>query len=315
MKQEMIFSRDTIRSVVRGAYDLQKMRIQTGNRLVAQFKIALGQAPSTSEEEALGEAETEFLKDLRVEFDRITDGVLAIPTINQYKKKMASLDKGGCLLISNYAQLTLSAQYFQLLRDETEQFKRLGDMVGETPLWQHFLKDVRGVGPAMAGVILSELDPHKAEYPSSFWKYAGLDVAPEPVGDAGEFKMTGRSKRTGHLVDREYLDADKNVQTRKSITYNPWLKTKLVGVLGDVFIKQPADKSAYRTIYDQYKHRLQHMDNHKEKRPIQIHRMAIRYMVKRFLVDLHMVWRELEGLPVSLEYSEAKLGKVHKKAA
>jgi hypothetical protein len=43
--------------------------------------------------------------------------------------------------------------------------------------------------------------------------------------------------------------------------------------------------------------------------------MAVRYAVKRFLVDLHYKWRALEGLPVSEEYSVAKLGIIHKKAA
>ncbi len=41
------------------------------------------------------------------------------------------------------------------------------------------------------------------------------------------------------------------------------------------------------------------------------HNMALRYMVKRFLVDLYKVWRALEGLPIAPEYSEAKLGMKH----
>lgn len=308
--QTQSFNREVIRSIVRGAYDLQKMRIQTGNRLVANFKSRLGQAPGASEEEAFDEEHADFLKDLRTEFDRITDGVLAIPTIRQFRSRMTKLADEDKVLISDYAELTLSAQYFQLLRDEQEQFKRLGDMVGETPLWQGFLKDVRGVGPAMAGVILSELDPYAAEYPSSFHKYAGLDVAPDRDG-----VMVGRSKKDFHLVDKEYTSASGELASRKSITFNPWLKTKLVGVLGTVFIKQPADKSPYRKTYDDYKHRLQNMDAHKDKSKGHIHAMATRYMVKRFLTDLHIAWRGIEGLPVSAEYSEAKLGKVHKKAA
>ena len=306
----MQYSKETIRSIVRGAYDLQKMRIQTGNRLVANFKSRLGQAPGVSEEAAFDDEHADFLKDLRADFDRITDGVLAIPTMRQFKTRMEKLADEDKVLISNYAELTLAAQYFQLLRDETEQFKRLGEMVQDTPLWTAFLKDVRGVGPAMAGVILSELDPHTAEYPSSFWKCAGLDVAPNAEG-----VMQGRSRQAHHLVEKEYVTRDGTVDTRKSITFNPWLKTKLVGVLGSVFIKQPADKCEYRKIYDDYKHRLKHMPAHADKRPGHIHAMAVRYMVKRFLVDLHQAWRELEGLPVSKEYSEAKLGKVHKKAA
>lgn len=39
--------------------------------------------------------------------------------------------------------------------------------------------------------------------------------------------------------------------------------------------------------------------------------MAIRYMIKMFLKDLWVAWRTLEGLPVTPDYAEAKLGMKH----
>jgi hypothetical protein len=48
-----------------------------------------------------------------------------------------------------------------------------------------------------------------------------------------------------------------------------------------------------------------------EKSKGQRHNMAMRYMVKMFLIDLYTKWRTLEGLPVSVPYSEAKLGIKH----
>ena len=162
-----------------------------------------------------------------------------------------------------------------------------------------------GVGPAMAGVIISEIDITKAEYPSSLHKYAGVDVA----GDG-----QGRSRRAEHLEDSEYTDKEGKLQTKKGITFNPFLKTKLVGVLGSSFIKQSPDKCEYRKIYDDYKHRIENMDAHKEKSKGHRHNMAVRYMIKMFLIDLYNAWRKLEGLPVAPTYTEAKLGKVHGKA-
>ena len=47
----------------------------------------------------------------------------------------------------------------------------------------------------------------------------------------------------------------------------------------------------------------------------QAHNMAVRYAVKRFLADLYVAWRTLEGLPVATEYSVGKLGIVHRVAA
>ena len=124
-------------------------------------------------------------------------------------------------------------------------------------------------------------------------------------------KGEGRSRKAHHLEDDIYLDADGKEQTKKSITFNPFLKTKLIGVLGSSFIKTGG---YYRTVYDNYKERLAHMPAHEEKSKGHRHNMAVRYMVKRFLVDLYVAWRNLEGLPVASEYSEGKLGIKHKAA-
>jgi len=135
---------------------------------------------------------------------------------------------------------------------------------------------------------------------SSLWKYAGLDVAQDGKG---------RSKRKEHLIEVEYENAKGEQATKMSITYNPWLKTKLLGVLGASFLR--AGDNKYSQIYRDYKHRLENHKNHKEKTPGHRHRMAIRYMVKQFLADLYVEWRTMEGLPVSDPYHEAVLGHVH----
>ena len=36
--------------------------------------------------------------------------------------------------------------------------------------------------------------------------------------------------------------------------------------------------------------------------------MGVRYMIKQFLRDLYVVWRDLEGLPISQPYEVEKLG-------
>ena len=42
------------------------------------------------------------------------------------------------------------------------------------PLWNAFMKDIKGLGPRMAGVILSEFDIHRATTVSKLWAVAGL---------------------------------------------------------------------------------------------------------------------------------------------
>ena len=285
-----------LKTIVRGAYDIQKNRIQTGNRLVANFKAKLGQAPSEKEDTIDADGQ-QILANLRRSHKLLTEGVATFPRQATFK---------GDEVISSYTELCLVANYLELEEQEKTHFRRLGNILKDYPIYNNFLAGVVGVGPAMAGVVISEIDITKAEYPSSLHKYAGLDVASDGQG---------RSRRKEHLEDSEYVDADGVVQTKKGITFNPFLKTKLVGVLGSSFVKQSPDKCKYRKVYDDYKHRIENMDAHKEKSKGHRHNMAVRYMIKIFLIDLYNEWRALEGLPVAPTYTEAKLGKVHGRAA
>lgn len=285
-----------LKTIVRGAYDIQKNRIQTGNRLVANFKAKLGQAPSEKEDTIDADGQ-QILANLRRSHKLLTEGVATFPRQATFK---------GDEVISSYTELCLVANYLELEDQEKTHFRRLGNILKDYSIYNNFLAEVVGVGPAMAGVVISEIDITKAEYPSSLHKYAGLDVASDGQG---------RSRRKEHLEDSEYVDADGVVQTKKGITFNPFLKTKLVGVLGSSFVKQSPDKCKYRKVYDDYKHRIENMDAHKEKSKGHRHNMAVRYMIKIFLIDLYNEWRALEGLPVAPTYTEAKLGKVHGKAA
>jgi hypothetical protein len=149
------------------------------------------------------------------------------------------------------------------------------------PIYESWLKHQKGCGPTMAGVIVSEIDVSRCDTMSALWAYAGLVVSTE----------------TGKAVRRQ-----KGVKSN----WNPFLKTKLVGVLGGCFLKA---NSPWREHYDNRKHRQQskgwgQSDGHR-------HSDAIRVMVKHFLGDLWLHWRELEGLPITLPYGQAKLGVIH----
>lgn len=283
-----------IRVLVRGVYDIQKLRIQMGNRIVMNFKSKLGQEPSTPEEEMDNEGKT-ILALIRKNFEMMTDGVLSLPPLKQFK---------GNEIISSYTELALISEYMDLEKAETKHFKLLEKVLQEYRIYNEFLEKVKGVGPAMAGVIVSEIDIHIARHASSIWKYAGLDVAPDG---------RGRSRKAEHLVDVSYLNKKGEEATRKSITFNPFLKTKLMGVLASSFLRCGKDNK-YAQIYYNTKNRL---ENHAvygletETTKLHRHNMAMRKMIKIFLIDLYVAWRTIEGLPVSLPYAEAKLGLVH----
>lgn len=175
-------------------------------------------------------------------------------------------------------------QYFENIQEvlhiqEKDLLKQITKYVEATHIWQEFLKDVKGIGPTMAAVLLSEFDIHKADTVSKMWAYAGL-----------------------HVVDGK---APKPVKGEK-LKYNKWLRSKLLGVLGASFLKS---NSPYREFYDNYKNRLIQKewgvsDGHR-------HNASIRYMVKMFLIDLYRKWRELEGLPVRNLYQEEYLNHSH----
>jgi len=280
-----------LKAAVNGFYSIQKTRIRVGNNIVSNFKIKLGQDPSSPETDLDADAKL-LLKNLRESYKKITDGV-ATMTPRKFKEDG---------LISDFSEFALVQQYDRLVTNEDEALKQIKYAVRDFDIYRNFLEDVKGVGPTMAAVIISGFDIHKAEYPSSLWAYAGLDVV----------KGTGRSRKKEHLIEQTYTDAEGKEQTKMGISFNPFLKTKLIGVLGSSFVKT---NGKYREIYDNYKHRISNMPAHAEKSKGHINNMAIRYTVKRFLVDLHYHWRTMEGLPVADEYSKAKLKMNHGKAA
>lgn len=319
---------ETLRSIVRGAYDMQKVRIQLGNRVAATCRLqhslpskgkdngsnvielnSLANAITNAgdndrvtdimsihheESDVDEEKDNNLLMHIEKEFKDIMKKRVRLPTPRQFTP-----DEG--VLISSYPFLVMVQGYISMLADEKQMFYNLDKVLCEIPVYNSWLKDVRGVGNAMAGVILSEFDIYKAKYVSSMWKYAGLDVV----------NGTGRSRKKEHLVESTYLDKEGNEQKKVGITFNPALKTKLIGVLGTSFVRQPANKCVYREIYDNYKHRLQHMPAHAEKSKGHINNMAIRYAIKQFLADLYREWKAAEGLVAQPTYAEAKLGYDH----
>jgi hypothetical protein len=305
-----------LRTMVRGAYDLQQLRMQAGLRLCANFRAKLKQHEDEPElDEDTGELSEEaqgVIDKLRKSFALLTTGIAKNRTLPAREGFV------GDPLIGSYSELVLVAQYMALESEEKKQFRQFESLLAEVPIYLSYLSNQKGVGPAMAGVLLTTLDPHKARHVSSFWKYAGIDVATDG---------RGRSRRAEHLVERSYINKDGKEATRQGVTYNPWLKTKVTGVLAGSFLRSG---SPWREAYDNYKRRIE-TDPNREKcsvvewkkrhkagenverlwTPGRINNAAKRYMCKQFLADLWTNWRKLEGLPVTPSYNEARRGYAH----
>lgn len=286
----MDIQKNRIRNIVGGIYDIQKLRIATGNRIVASLR------PGLVEDVKEGEEDTKYLPAILSEYRRITDYF-----VSEFEGR-GSIEKALTLNNPEYIKSRLDydlvTSYKRLLETEEGLTKVAEREVKAHPMWDAFFAGVKGCGPLMSAVCLAYFDPYKARHASSFWCYAGLDVQRDPDKD----KMRGVVK--WYTEERHYIDKDGKEQMKKSLTYNPFLKTKLVGVLGSAFLR--AKDSYYGKIYYDYKNRLDNRDE--DFSPIVKHRMATRYAVKMFLRDMWVVWRELEGLEVTEPYEVAKLG-------
>lgn len=226
---------------------------------------------------------------------------LSVNAFYQYQALRTSLDNrlkkkkdGSDQVIpdgQNYDMSDEDARYFEHLRDEAaereaELLRRLETEIMHYPI-ASWLLSVKGVGPTMAAVIISEFDIHKADTVSKMWSFSGM--AP---------------------------GKDRRVKGQKS-TFNGWLRAKLLGVLAGSFLKS---NSPYRQYYDDMRHRLESKKwgveskaPTKKENPRAGHqnRAAMRYMVKMFLSDLYREWRQIEGLPVREPYQVEYLGHVH----
>ena len=300
-------SREKIRALIEGVYGIQKVRIATGNRVAANFRADLARVESQSSDVSMEEdAEVASLLDaITAEYASILQYAKEAKSASGSKITAATISASIRALekklqhIKDYVDYSLVTTYIYLCEAESTQLKTLKCVVEQHPMWERFFKDVKGCGPAMAGMCLAYLNPYAARHASSFWKYTGLDVVHTDKG------MKGRSMAL--TEEREYVDKQGNIRTKKSLTYNPELKTKLVGVLGGAFLK--AKDSKYGKIYYDYKNRLDNRVDSEELTKAHKHRMAIRYAVKIFLADLWAEWRAYEGLSVSKPYAEAYLGR------
>lgn len=280
----MSHSKQRLRTMCRTAYDFQDFRMRVGGRIVQNFRSKLGLDDGEPDDE--GSDEVDVLREIERRYERVTDGI-ALDELSGRR----TYDYDG--VITEYGELVMINAYLRFCEQEKDMFRGLKKEVALFPIWEEFLEDVLGVGPAMASVIISEFEPEKGKYVSSFWKYAGLDVA-----DDGK----ARSRREEHLREIEYEAANGEMKTRKGLTFNPFLHDKLLGVLGPCLLKANGE---YKDTYDDYKHRIEsdgkgESDGHR-------HRMAIRYMVKMLVKDLYIQWRPLKGLPVHDPYAESKL--------
>lgn len=303
--------------LVKMKYDLQKLRIATGNRLCASFNIQLGQQPSTPQQDMPDESQ-KLLKKLTAEYDRITDAMIENKaSVNKVIKELSEeLD-----WVRSKLDYDLISEYVSLLEVEKRNIASMKKLVREHPLYDAFFntEQCKGIGEETAAACIALFDVYKARHAASFWKYAGLNPV-KRVNKDGEVVIEGNSKK--YTEEFEYTNPSTGeVKKKRGITYNPELKTILLGVTAGNIIKCCIRKekdedgeftgniiaSGYAVQYMDYKNRKK--QQHPEWSDGHIHNVAKRWMIRNFVRDLWVAWRTVEGLPVTVPYEQEFLGK------
>jgi hypothetical protein len=172
----------------------------------------------------------------------------------------------------------------------------LAEIVKKHKMWE-YLQGVKGIGPILAAGLLAHLDVHRADHVSGFWKICGLSVAED-----------GRalSRRKEHLIEMTYKDSAGKEQTRMGIAFDPFLKT-LCYKIGESFVKS---KGIYRALYDRTRKyyemkypTTQKINGKTFYSKAHKYAMAKRPVLQRFLLDMWLHWREMEGLKIDPPYA------------
>lgn len=211
--------------------------------------------------------------------------------------------------VSMFAEIADAAK-----TQEKEIEKKLKKTLKRSPIYNEFLLNVKGIGSIAAGWIIGEYDIHKATTVSKLWQYTGLNGGMIQ----GKKRIENKDGSYSYVPTGQMVRGDKLTPGHVS-PFNKRLRTALVGVMADGFIK--AQNSYALEYYYPYKERLSKEENKvmhmgketpwKDVSKGHIDRAAKRYMIKMFLKDLYANWRALEGLEVRVPYQEEYLGHVH----
>ena len=194
-----------------------------------------------------------------------------------------------------------------LKRLEGEIREYIWNHIKDLPIVKKFLSTIKGIGPILAGGLLSYFDVKKSDRPSGFWHYAGLHV------------VDGKAPKRRHGVKLDFNPKAKNLcwKVGRSFLFfkTPFYfeiyeraREEETAKLGNP-IKNPKNCPRYKECLELLKRKAERTGKPVKKPPckLHIHLRAMRKMVKRFLCDFWVVWRRLEGLPVTEPYPVAKL--------
>ena len=211
----------------------------------------------------------------------------------------------------------LGSTYQRHWTGERECFAAMNGALAQHLAWA-WLKEVKGIGATLACKLLARLDIHKADTPSAFWAYCGLATV---LATLYHCEVCG--------MDRAFPVGYKVTGKHTKLKGSRACKGLLVAA-GEGRCAQPKPGRGQKAPYDQYAKKICYLiamqfikargcpyEGHyrsqrakaERERPGwsagRIHLTALRKTEKLFLSHLWLVWREAEGLPVTVPYAQA----------
>jgi hypothetical protein len=193
-----------------------------------------------------------------------------------FSNRMAAIERGDDV-VAEHDEIIIRKWNDTFAELENELDRQIVEKVEDLAI-VNLICGVKGVGNMLAAKMISMIDITKADTPSALWRYCGYAV----------------------------IDGERERPTKgEKLHYNSRLKSTLY-VVGGSFLKS---NSPYRAIYDSAKEYYQ--ANREDWTKLHIHNASLRKMIKMFLAHLWVVWRTVEGLPVTEPYAKEKLNHTH----
>ena len=218
------------------------------------------------------------------------------------------------------------ASYYRNLKTTEEGVARsIVPWVEKTYIYKEYLKHIQGIGPVLSANLIAMLNPiTDFPKPSMLVSYTGLSgshyeqeceeghkfltSSPKPFCPVNLTETTDDEMKTCNARVVKSTLINKPMKRKKGfhIFVNTRLKTTLYKIATS-FEKMSSEKSQYRMLYDtkkaEYASRKELQDEKASKGHIRM--MTLRYIEKRFLVNLHVVW--MRGLGIEVTPYEATL--------
>ena len=219
----------------------------------------------------------------------------------------------------------LVSYYRNLKATEEGVARSIVPWIERTDIYRQYLKHIQGIGPILCANIVAMTNPiMDFPKPSMLVSYAGLSGSHYEQECEEGHKFLSSAPKPFCPVNLTETDSDEmktcnakvvksvfvNLPMKRKKGYHIFVNTRLKTALHKIaasFEKMPSEKSQYRMLYDtkkaEYASRKELQDEKGSNGHIRM--MAFRYIEKRFLVNLHVVW--MEGLGYHVTPYEATL--------